>query len=264
MGKVLRLMKYEFRKMRTPLLLMAAALTGLEAGFIAGMTLEDYRMVGFCLAMLASLALVSYLYILIAGITSYERELSDRTGYLVFMTPSSSLSIVGSKLVFIALTAVCATALFGAAACFDFSWLTRGVGMDPQLYRQIQYAMRRLSEAMGPGSPLRQAAMLVAFQGGSLLIHMLLLMCCAYLAVTVSTTLLQTRKSLLKMAISFGIFVGLNALTGKISGLAAGELEVYAAGEVLRRLGLRAAVEFAFSLLFAGASAWLLDRMVSL
>lgn len=261
---MLRLIKYEFRKMRTPLLLMAAALLGLEAGFIVGMKLEDYKIVGICLGMLVALVFVGYFYILIAGITSYERELSDRTGYLVFMTPVSPLGIVGSKLVFTALTALCATALFGAAVCYDFVRLTRGVDMDPQLYRQLQYAMNTLSQRMGPGSPLQQALMLVIFQGGSMLIHIMLLMCCAYLAVTLSTTLLQTRKSLLKMAISFALFVGLNVLTDKVGGLVTGDPEVYVAGEVLRLLGVRATVEFGFALLFAGASAWLLDRKVSL
>lgn len=261
---MLRLMKYEFRKMRTPILMMAAALAGLEAGFIVGNKLEDYNIVALCLGLLVALVFVAYFYILIAGITSYERELSDRTGYLVFMTPVSPLGIVGSKLIATALTALAATALFGAAACYDFQRLLRGVDMDPELYRDVQYMLDMMSRRMGPGSPIHQALMMVVFQGGSILIHLMLLMCCAYLAVTVSTTILQTRKSVLKMAISFGLFVALNALTGKVSGMAAGDPEVYAAGEVVQLLGVRAAVEFGFALLFAGASAWLLDRKVSL
>ena len=259
-----KLMKYEFRKMRTPLLMMAASLIGLEAGFIYGLRTENYRIVGICLGMLAALVFVAYFYILIAGITSYERELSDRTGYLAFMTPVPPLGIVGAKLLYTALTAVCATTLFGAAVCYDFVSLTRGVGMDPELYRQVQYAMNMLSERMGPGSPIQQAVMLVAYQGGGMLIHLMLLMCCAYLAVTLSTTILQTRKSVLKMAISFGIFMGLNYISNEVTGRVTGDLEQYAAAEVLRLLGLRAAIEFAFSLAFAGISAWLLDRKVSL
>ena len=261
---MLKLMKYEFRKMRTPLLMMAAALVGLEAGFIVGMKLESFNMVGICLGVLVALVFVAYFYILIAGITSYERELSDRTGYLAFMTPVKPLGIVGSKLAFTALTAVCATALFGAVAMYDFFRLSRGVDMDPELYRQLRNMMDMLQSQMGPGSPIAQALMMIAYQGGSLLIHLMLLMCCAYLAVTLSTTILQARKSVLKMAISFAFFVGFNTLTGKVSDWATGDLQTYASGEVLRLLGIRAAVELAFALLFAGASAWLLDRKVSL
>ena len=112
---MLKLMKYEFRKMRTTLLIMLAALAALEAGYLIGDKLHDYRVVGVSLGLLTALVFAVYVYILIAGIVSYSRELNDKTGYMTFMTPVSPLGVVSSKLLFTILAAVAATALFGGA-----------------------------------------------------------------------------------------------------------------------------------------------------
>ena len=45
---MLKLMKYEFRKSRTTLLAMLAALVVLEAGFLVGHAIDSYRLVGVC------------------------------------------------------------------------------------------------------------------------------------------------------------------------------------------------------------------------
>ena len=54
---MLKLMKYEFRKTRTMLLVMLAALILLEAGFLIGDRIDDYRVAEVCLGLLTMLVL---------------------------------------------------------------------------------------------------------------------------------------------------------------------------------------------------------------
>ena len=94
MKTMIRLMKYELRKMRTPLLIMLLILAVLQAGFMLGEYLDRENLAFICLWLISMLAFAVYGYILISGVVSYSRELKDRTGYLVFMAPVRPISIV--------------------------------------------------------------------------------------------------------------------------------------------------------------------------
>ena len=129
---MLKLMKYEFRKTRTTLLIMVAALVALEAGFLIGDRIDDYRIAGVCLGLLTALVFAVYVYILIAGITSYSREINDKTGYMTFMVPVSPMGIVVSKLLFTVLAALVITALFGGAVYYDYAQLFKRLDFDKE------------------------------------------------------------------------------------------------------------------------------------
>ena len=66
---------------------LAAALATLEVGFIAGLALNKNTMMAVCLGLITLLVFLVYLYIVVAGIASYDRELREKSGYLVFMVP---------------------------------------------------------------------------------------------------------------------------------------------------------------------------------
>ena len=67
---MLKLMKYEFRKMRTVLLILLGGVALLQAAFMVGDKIEDYRVVGVSLTLLTLLAFVVYFYIMAAGFLS--------------------------------------------------------------------------------------------------------------------------------------------------------------------------------------------------
>lgn len=259
---MLKLMKYEFRKLRTVLIFMAVALVGLEAGFLAGDALDNYRLAGISLWLLTSLAFGSYVYILIAGIVSYSQELNSKTGYMTFLTPVTPMGVVASKLLFTVLTALAATALFGAAAYFDFTRVFHRLDVDPDALREFGFALSLVTRGLG-ASVLRVLVNVAAAVGG-VLIEILLVMCTAYLAITLSATLLQNRKGLLRRLATCLFFLALAFVTSRVHGWMAWRADPETFADVARLLGAQAAVDFAFCALFAGASALLLDRRVSL
>ena len=259
-----KLMKYEFRKMRTVLLVMLIALAVLEAAFIVGDRINDYRVVGASLGLMTALVFVVYFYILIAGILSYSRELNDKTGYMAFMVPVSPMGIVASKLLFTILAAVAVTALFGGVTYLDYARQFSRLDMGADAYAQIDFAFTMFTGSLGGNVTLARVILSIAYEAGVVLIGILLLMCTAYLAITLSATLLQNKRGFLRALVSFVLFLALNYITSKVGGVAASNASPTSSKELFRLLGARAAVEFAFAVLFAGLSALLLDRKVSL
>lgn len=257
-----KLMKHEFRKMRTVLGILCLALVALEAAFLIGDHLDNARVSGVSLALLAVLAFAVYLYILFAGIISFARELNDRTGYMVFMAPVSPAAIVASKLLFTIIAALLMGALFGGAAYYDVTRLLRGAEMDPQIFEHLNFAFRVY---LGNGQfDLTALFLNVAIIGGSVIIEILAVMCAAYLAITLAATMLQNRRGFMRFLLSFVIFAALQYLmrlaTDRLLGTASADSLAEAAGYLYRNLAL----DGAFCVLFAGASAVLLDRKVSL
>ena len=136
---MLKLMKYEFRKLRNTLLIMLAALAALEIGFLVGEAMEKTGLMTVSLVLISVLVFLVYAFIILAGMASYSRELKEKSGYLVFMVPVRPIGVVLSKLVF---TAVAASAVFGAVAYFDFRYLIDKMDIDPDVMNQINMLLR--------------------------------------------------------------------------------------------------------------------------
>jgi hypothetical protein len=258
-----KLMKYEFRKLSTTLLAMLGALAALEVGFIAGVKLDKNGLTAVCVTLISILVFVVYAYIILAGMTSYSRELKEKSGYLIFMTPVSPLGVVLSKLLFTALTALVATALFGVAAFFDIRLLMGRLDLDPKTLDQINMVLRLGLKA---NATVQQILQQVGFWTLTVLIEVILTMCTAYLAITLSATLLQNKKGFLRGLISVVLFVALSWGSGWLTQkLLYNKVAIDATFEQMRSvIGWSLLLNAVFCALFIGASAWLLDRKVNL
>ena len=261
---MLKLMKYEFRKMRTTLLVMGLALLVLEAGYLIGDKIKDYRVTGVSLGLLTALVFAVYIYILIAGIVSYSKELNDKTGYMTFMTPVSPLGIVASKLLFTILAAVVVTALFGGAVYFDYAQQFGRLDLGADIYRELDFAFTMFTGSMGGNISLSRVILTLAFEAGTVLIEILLILCTAYLAITLSATLLQNKKGFIRALVSLVFFFALSWVTERVTGMGVGDAVPENTEELLRLLGRQALINGVFCVLFGGLSAFLLDRKVNL
>ena len=89
-------------------------------------------------------------------------------------------------------------------------------------------------------------------------------MCTAYLAITLSATLMQNKKGFLRLLVSVLLFVALNYATERVSGLTMRDTMPKDSAELISMLAVQAGIHFAFAAVFTGATAWLLDKKVSL
>ena len=261
---MLKLMKYEFRKLRTALLAMLGLLIVLEIGFLIGVNGEKPDWTAVCLGAISILVFVMYAYILLAGMASYSRELKEKSGYLIFMTPVKPIGIVLSKLLFTAVAAIAATCVFGATAYFDYRMLFDRLDIDPKMLEQINMVLRF---GLNANASVQQILLRAAYFTGTVLIEVLLTMCTAYLAITLSATLLQNKKGFLRALISLVLFAALSWGSGKLT-----QLLLYSRvndvsatlREYMRTLGLSALLNAALCAVFASIAAWLLDKKVNL
>lgn len=259
---MLKLMKYEFRKLRTALLALLIALIALELGFILGDHFEKADLSGICLALLTLLAFGTYAYILVSGVASYARELTNRTGYLTFMTPVRPIGIVLSKLTFTLLTGLAVTALFALAAYLDYVYLFRTFDLGPEALRQINSAMRMVLGDMR--FDIGQLGLAVAGGAATVLIQVAQAMCAAYLAITLSATLLQNRKGFVRTLVSLLLFGAITWGAGRLSVWIMDAMPLTDAAALLRMIGVNLALNLALSAIFAAVSAYLLKKKVSL
>ena len=266
-------MKYEFRKIRTTLLVMVLGLVALELVFLYGVHAMKDVPIAISTVLITWLTFGVYLYILVAGIVSYSRELSNRTGYLAFMTPVRPIGIVLSKLVFTALIAIAVTALFGAGAYLDFRFLLRRANISADKLRQASFFAEMFLNADGLTANLMSYARFIVYAAVSMLCGMLLIMCTAFLAITLSATALENRKGFLRGFLSFALFAALSygttRLTGEVSGALlavpeAADLSYLNSANMTAALAATIALQIVLGGAFAALSALLLDRRVSL
>ena len=261
---MLKLMKYEFRKLRTALLVMLLILVGLEIGFLVGYKLEKAALTAISVTLLTVLVFISYAFLLIAGIISYSKELTDKSGYLAFMVPVRPISIVLSKLLFTALAAIAATALFALTAWVDIGILLERFNIGPDLVEQANALLRFAMNGALPS--VQQTGQFILYIAGTVFIEFLLAICTAYLAITLSATLLQNRKGFLRALICLLMFIALNWgsswLTEKLFYRHASIASSVSA--LLANLGGALLLNLVLCALFTALSAWLLDRKVNL
>lgn len=264
---MLKLMKYEFRKLRPVLLVMLGALVALELTFIIGYKMEKPDMYAIAVVLISVLVFAVYGYILVSGITSYSRELTNRTGYLVFMTPTRPIGIVLSKLIFTLLAGIAATAVFGIAAYIDYAFLFERLDITPGVIDQIrQQANWAIIAVFGDITMnVDRLGLTIAYGAASVLIQVMYTMCTAYLAITLSATLLSNKKGFIRALASLGLFFALEWGAGKLNQLIINAMpRVYTLSALMNLLAASLGFYVVVSALFAWASASLLKHRVSL
>ena len=119
---------------------------------------------------------------------------------------------------------------------------------------------------LNAGADLWQILRVALYYVVSILIQVMLTMCTAYLATTVSATLLQNRKGFLRVLISITLFILLSWLCGWTAGkLLYNRIDVNATVEQLMGIiGWAALFDLAFSAVYIAASGWLLEKKVNL
>ncbi len=259
---MLKIVKYEFRKGRTSLLVMLLIAAGLYLLAPLGRALHREYLMAISLILLLFYALAAFVYALVRGITAYSRELRGRTGYLLMMIPRSTMSVLFGKLLFsltVALLMLAATVLaLGASLAQSLPFLLGGEYQVETFWNALQIALYQI------GLPPAQLAATALYFAVDILSSTLVLVGIGYLAVTLSATILQEGR--LRGLISFLFFVALLALTGWLEDLVTPALnEMYVTYDMALRAALPATVLFVtLTCACTAASAILLQKKVSL
>lgn len=196
---MLKMLKYEFRRGIFPLLIVGIVIAAIELYFLISTLTEhaDHPVIAVSLLILA--AFCCYLFVLIYGIISYSQDLKNKSGYLVFMAPISSYKVIGAKLLSILLTGAIIVAVIFGLLTLDLSLAYSTYDSIDTFYDFLSNILEMGGYSLG-GVILRLLAFILVF-----LIQFFMTITLAYLAVSVCSTILQTKK--IKGFISFVLFI---------------------------------------------------------
>ena len=120
MGK---LIKYELRKNLGMLIAMLSTIGAVEIYFLLSLAADKESHVAVSAILMPIGCFLIALLVFILGVTSYSRELSQKSSYLLFMTPHSTLSIISSKVLYTVVLGVGFAALLGGLLLLDIPLL---------------------------------------------------------------------------------------------------------------------------------------------
>lgn len=258
MGK---LIKYELRKNLGMLIAMLTSIGAVELYFLASLAMDKDTHVAVATVLMPIGCLLIALMVFILGVSSYSRELSQKSSYLIFMTPHSTLAIVASKVLYTVVLGVGFAALLGGLLVLDMPLV-----MD--YFGEWRGFTMMLDNLLGMQSMSLAGFLFTAlFFALTAFCHALSLVGLAYLSITLSATLLQNSKGRWVLSVAFFLLLAwLNTRLGSLW-----SYDVYSADTMLDTLdgALRACLPgllqaLGVLLVSVFGSAWLLDRYVSL
>lgn len=191
------------------------------------------------------------------GIVTYSRELSNKTSYLVFMTPNRSIKIIGSKLLFTFLNGVMVALLLAGLWLIDWKLLMDMWEQEVSVIEMVFDLVKNF------GINVTDIAYGISLFVINFLINFFMAVTLAYLCITLTATVLQNRK--IKGLISVILYIFLFYAVNKIGGLLP---VLYESPENMQQVVITALPCMVFFLIIiAGAvvgTAQLLDKKVSL
>lgn len=206
---MLKMLKYEFRRGLLPILIVALVLAAIEVYFVIATALKESEHSAISFSLLILAAFCCYLFVLIYGIVIYNQDLKNKSGYLVFMAPISSYKIIGAKLLAILITGIAFVALIGLFVVIDYNLINAR-------YSSVETFREFIDVLLGTGGYslttilLNVLAFVLIF-----LIQFYMTITLAYLAVSISSTVLQNKN--IKGFLSFLLFCVLYSVISVIA-----------------------------------------------
>ena len=95
---MLKTMKYELIRNKTVLIVLASIMGGSELIFLLGYMTKRAQTLALGMVLLTFGAMVVYFTIWLLGLISFGRDLREKSGYMVFLTPVSPYKIICAKM----------------------------------------------------------------------------------------------------------------------------------------------------------------------
>ena len=201
---MIRLMKYEFRKTLMTKLIVLGITAVLEAAFLISLFANKEEIMGVSAALLTGTAFAAVVVIGVQSVVTLHRDMNTKQSYMLFMTPHSTYSILGAKVLENGLSILLTGAFFFALGLLDVTLLFSHFGELDRLWDFF----RQMMSTLGMKAEINRYSML-AF-GLATLTEWLSTVGMAFLADTVSSALLKGRKA--NGLLAFLIFIALGLL----------------------------------------------------
>lgn len=185
---MLKLLKYEFRKALVSFLTLLGVTVAAEIYFLISLKTDQEGHLGFSMLLLLFLTFSAAIFVFVRGVVSYSGELRNRSGYLLFLTPRSTLQILASKYLYTFVNGLLLSAVFGALAFLDVGLFN----VHYNEYASMYDLAKNLLSSYGVYLDSILASILFAALYG--FFELLSMVGLSYFAITLSHTLLRDKK----------------------------------------------------------------------
>ncbi|MGN0241992.1 MAG: hypothetical protein ACI4CS_09925 [Candidatus Weimeria sp.] len=264
-----KIMKYELIKNRFRYLTMVAVMALVEVGFLIT-NFVGYKASTAMWILLMLAAFGTFIIVLFEGIAMYNRDLREKSGYMIFMTPLPAWQILLGKIIVI--LAVGSVLFIGY--CFlgyaDLHLLADVMKNDNAASAKVAIMTSFLNSLYGMDTVI---TILRIF--GYLVCFVAFFVCLAYLSSTLGASLLRGKKGerLISCVICIGLLILVTYISSRISNSGAGfrlyitkDTGIYfspASGNEVN-VAVSLIFELGCALAAFAASAYLLDRKVDI
>lgn len=211
---MLKLIKYEYRRNISGILVMLGLILAAQGYFLWGVAKMSMEHVTVAASLLMTLTGVAVSVVLLYSVSLYSKELNAKTSYLTFMTPNSSAKILGAKLLATLLLGLVYAVLLGGCLVWDFTTMRR-------LFPEIQFVQAMLDALLiQANTNLSELLVVISSFAVDFLVNFYATVVIAYLAITISATALQNKrfKGLLSLILFLGIMAAMIYLLNLLPG----------------------------------------------
>lgn len=246
-----KLIKYEFRKQLLSKVIILLVLAILEILFLFGLFTEKEDLIGTAMILFTILTFGAMFFVSFESILTFSNDLRTKHSYMLFLTPHSSYSIVGAKVISSMLQILLTTAAFVAFALINFSIVAIRYSTINEVFKMFKAGFRMLLDIN-----LNMGDFLLVLLSG--ILSWIAIVIVAMLSITLSTTLLSTVKwkgvlsVVFFLVLNWGIYNFLDVITPETQALFA------RSSYILSCMYMMCIVTLAY----AGTS-WMLDKKVS-
>lgn len=195
---MLKLMKYEFKKQAWSKAIILCLAAILQVIFLIGIFTSNENIQGFGFGFLMALAFGGIAYVGFECVDTFSKDLKTKCSYMLFLTPHTSYSIIGAKIVTSAIQVlVTGFAFLGLFILNGLIMLTKYGSWR----RTVELVKEFFAQLFNVYVDIKFIILMVLM----LLIGWLFLIVFAFFAITLSTTFLASKK--FKGFVSFVIFI---------------------------------------------------------
>lgn len=246
---MLKLMKYEFRKqLFTKFVIFTIALI-FEGFFLFYFFRDNANAQGLVLSIALAFAVCVIFFESIECISTYSNDLKTKQSYMLFMTPHSTYTILGAKVLTMIITIAITAVVFFLGAFVNVNMLFAKYDTLSSLYDLIKEIFK-LEIDYGD----------VVMWTANTLVEWIAFVVLAFFAITLSATFLANKKG--KGLLSVAIYLVVAYLENRLTLLIIGAVDV----TLLSTTGvvISTVCSAIYTILAYIASAYMLDRKVSL
>ncbi len=248
-----KLIKYEFRKQAFSKLVILALVGLLQLVFFYGVIASNEDVIAMTMSLLALFSMGALFFLAFESILTYSNDLKQKSSYMLFLTPNTSYSIVGAKVLTAGIQIILAGIAFFAVFVLDGGILIAKYDVLAQVKKLLIQFMDQFFQLHIDISDTISVLTVI-------IMNWINTITLAFFSITLSTTFLADKKY--KGVVSFLIFIALNIVISKITNLIVGDSGI-TFNSISTTLFTASAITLFFTVLTYIGTAWMLEKKVS-